>query len=160
MTSLANMVRRSPADLLLAAEAFALLVFFRVCLALVPVRRIIRVLTRGHISANSEDPGAAIRDLTEAASDAVPERSLRIARRVQWAVSAVARHSPLQFVCFPQTLAGYTMLRWRSVPSTMVYGVARSPEGEMIAHTWLTLSDKIVLGGEESPRFTPIERWS
>jgi hypothetical protein len=160
MTLPAKVVRRGPADILLAMEAFTLLIFFRICLALLPVRKIIRVLTRGH--AQPAPPGSAggtIRDPAEIAP-AIPDRSLRIARRVQWAVSAVARHSPVEFVCFPQTLAGYTMLRWRKVPSTMVYGVARSPEGELIAHTWLNLGDRTVLGGEEAPRFTPIERWS
>ena len=148
MTALANIVRRSPADLLLAAEALLLLAFFRICLALVPVRTIIRTITRSPSGANSED------------ATTIPDRSLHIARRVRWAVEAVARNSPVQFVCFPQTLAGYTMLRWRGVPATMVYGVARSPEGDLLAHTWLTLGDRTVLGADAAPGFTPIERWS
>ena len=41
------------------------------------------------------------------------ERGVSAARRVRWAVSAIARHSVVEFVCFPQALAGYTMLRWR-----------------------------------------------
>lgn len=145
MMLVARMVRRSPADLLLAAEAMVLLVFFRFCLALMPVRRIIRAITHGQ----TIDSEAGER---EGAAD--------FARRVRWAVSAIARHSAVEFVCFPQALAGYTMLRWRKVPSTLVYGVARSPEGELHAHTWLTVGDRIVLGGEVAGEFTPIERWS
>jgi len=145
MTLVTRMVRRSPADLLLAAEAILLLVFFRICLALMPVRRIIRAITHGPTS----NSGAATR---EGATD--------FTRRVRWAVSAIARHSAVEFVCFPQALAGYTMLRWRNVPSTLVYGVARSPEGELHAHTWLTVGDRIVLGGEAAAEFTPIERWT
>jgi hypothetical protein len=38
--------------------------------------------------------------------------------------------------------------------------VARSPEGELIAHTWLTLGDRIVLGGEGSGAFSALERWT
>jgi hypothetical protein len=52
------------------------------------------------------------------------------------------------------------MLRWRGVPGTIVYGVARSPEGELTAHTWLTVGERIVLGGEAAGDFTAIERWS
>ena len=149
MTLLAKIARRGPADLLLAAEALLLLAFFRACLALVPVRKIIGMVTRSHVDV--KDDGAA---------GAESEESLVIARRVQWAVSAVVRHSPVEFVCFPQTLAGYTMLRWRGVQSTMVYGVARSPAGELKAHTWLDVGDRNVLGGEGSGGFTPVERWT
>ena len=150
MTSLAKIVRRGPADLLLAAEALLLLAFFRACLALVPVRRIIGVVTRRQVDVK-DNGGAAVPE---------SEASLVIARRVQWAVGAVVRHSPVEFVCFPQTLAGYTMLRRRGVRSTMVYGVARSPAGELKAHTWLDVGDRNVLGGEGSGGFTPVERWT
>ena len=156
MTLLAKIVRRGPADLLLAAEALLLLAFFRACLALVPVRRIIGLVTRNHVTrshADVKDDGAAINETHER------ETTLAIARRVQWAIGAVVRHSPIEFVCFPQTLAGYTMLRWRGVRSTMVYGVARSPAGELKAHTWLDVGDLNVLGGEGSGGFTPVERW-
>ncbi len=147
MTLLSKIARRWPADLLLAAEAFVLLTVFRVCLALMPVRRIIRFITRGHeVAALAESAGG--------------EAAVSIAIRVRWAVEAVSRNSAAKFVCFPQTLAGYTMLRMRGVASTMVYGVARSAEGELIAHTWLTVGDRVVVGGEGSGAFAPLERWS
>jgi Transglutaminase-like superfamily len=149
MTLPSKIVRRGPADLLLAALAFVLLVFFRVCLAVIPVRRIIQAIMP------APDQGG-----TKPADAAASDRDLRLARRVQWAVSAVARHSFVEFVCFPQTLTAYTLLRWRKVNGTMVYGVARSPEGELIAHTWLEVGDKIVTGGEGAANFTPVERWS
>jgi Transglutaminase-like superfamily len=148
MTLLVKIIRRHPSDLLLAAEAFVLLAFFRVCLALLPVRRILYMATRGD---------AATRDATERVD---ARNALCLARRVRWAVSAISRNSAMEFVCFPQTLAGYTMLRWRRVASTLVYGVTRSAEGELIAHTWLTVGDRIVVGGEGSGDFTPVERWS
>jgi Transglutaminase-like superfamily len=151
MTLLAKVVQRRPGDLLLAVEALVLLAIFRVCLALVPVRRIIRAVTHKRTETSN---GA------RAEESAATESALDFARRVRWAVSAIARHSAVEFVCFPQTLAGYTMLRLRRVPSTMVYGVTRSAEGELMAHTWLTVGDKIVLGGEVSDQFTPIERWT
>jgi hypothetical protein len=128
----------------MAAEALVLLAIFRVCLAVVPVRRIIGAIT--HRKAGPETSVAA--------------GAAAAARRVQWAVSAAARHSVMEFVCFPQALAGYTMLRWRGVKSTVVYGVARSPEGELQAHTWLMVGEKTVLGGETAGEFTAVERWS
>lgn len=145
MILLGKIARRGPAEMLLAAEALALLVIFRVCLAVIPVRRIIRAITHGKASAQ----------MSEAA-----ESAAAAARRVQWAVSAVARHSVVEFVCFPQALAGYTLLRRRGVKSTIVYGVARSPEGELLAHTWLMVGSRMVLGGEAAGEFTAVERWS
>jgi hypothetical protein len=162
--------RRSLAEWLLAAEALLLLAFFRVCLVVVPVHRIILTITRGPAvdrtgdEADSDENGAAARE-RGAATDEMREKNTaesaaaEMARRVRWAVSAVARHSPVAFVCFPQTLAGYTMLRRRGVRSTMVYGVARSAAGELTAHTWLVVGDRVVLGSEVAGEFTAVERW-
>lgn len=147
MTSPGDHVRRGPADWLLALEALALLVIFRVCLAVAPVRKIIRMITPNHAA------------ITHDENETVSERDLDVARKVEWAVAAAARHSFVEFVCFPQTLAGYTLLRRRRVPSTMVYGVARSPDGELIAHTWLEVGAKIVTGGDGAANFTPVDRW-
>jgi hypothetical protein len=146
-----RIVRRRPSELLLAAEALLLLVFFRVCLVVVPVHRIILTITRGPAVKDADEETAAKNDAERTAEE--------IARRVRWAVEAIARHSPIAFVCFPQTLAGYTMLRRRGVASTMVYGVARSPVNKLTAHTWLMMGDRVVLGGEGSAQFTPVERW-
>jgi len=147
MTLAAKITRRGPADLLLAMEALVLLAFFRICLAAIPVRRIIKTITP---SQSGERP----------AKVAPSERDLQIARRVEWAVGAAARHSFVEFVCFPQTLAGYTLLRRRNVRGTMVYGLARSPQGELLAHTWLEVGEKIVTGGETGIKFSAVERWS
>ncbi len=147
--------RRGPVEILLAAEALALLVFFRVCLVVVPVYWIIRTITRGP-AVELPDDEAPEQDDAQHAAEAL---TVETARRVRWAVEAVARHLPIAFVCFPQTLAGYTMLRRRGVSSTMVYGVARSPVNKLTAHTWLMVGDKVVLGGEGSAQFTPVERW-
>jgi hypothetical protein len=143
-----KLVRRPAADILLATEAFFLLALFRIGLAVIPVRRIIGTIT--HSKTNSTP-------LPESTPDGL---AIAQALRVRWAVEAATRNSAAKFVCFPQTLAGYTMLRRRHVPGTMVYGVTRSPKGELIAHTWLTVGDRTVLGGEGSEAFTPIEHWT
>jgi hypothetical protein len=143
-----KLARRPPRDILLATEAFFLLAIFRIALAVFPVRRILRAITHSQTTASP---------LPETTPD---ESTLNKTLRVRWAVEAVTRNSAARFVCFPQTLAGYTMLRRRAVPSTMVYGVTRSDLGELIAHTWLTVGDRIVLGGEGSGAFSPVDRWT
>ncbi len=162
MRSLTKYVRRGPAELLLAAEALFLLAFFHVCLLVFPVYRIIRAITRGPAVEHHDEEAEAGESEMRAMNDVertAETQSDEVALRVRWAVEAVARHSPIAFVCFPQTLAGYTMLRRRGVPSTMVYGVARSPANKLTAHTWLMMGDRVVLGGEGSAQFKPVERW-
>lgn len=152
MTLMGKVVRRGPKDWLLVVEALALLAFFRVCLAVVPVRRIIRTMTHG--------PGGVEGERKDLFGGGRSMEDHDVARWVGWGVHAAARHSVVRFVCFPQTLTGYTLLRWRGVKSTIVYGVARSPEGDLQAHTWLMMGDRIVTGGDEAGGFTEVERWS
>jgi len=147
MRLLSKLARRGLADVLLAGEALALLVVFRAALAMMPVRKIIAAVTRGRAD------GSAYAETIETS------QTLLTTRRVQWAVSAAARHSPVEFVCFPQALAGYVMLRRRRVRSTLLYGVARSESGDLLAHTWLTVGNLAVIGGEAAESFTAIERW-
>jgi transglutaminase superfamily protein len=125
----------------MAAEALALLAVFRLGLAVVPVHKIIGAMTRGSVGA------------FETAGE------LAVALRVKWAVEAAVRRSPVRFVCFPQTLAGYAMLRRRGIVSTMVYGVRRSPESKLIAHTLLMLGERAVVGGEGAGEFAEVGRW-
>ena len=134
---------RSVGEWVLASEALLLLAAFRVALALVPARRILQIVAGG------ADP----------MGEAPSEQDRAIVVRVRWAVEAAVRHSAVRFVCFPQTLAGYVMLRRRGVRGTMVYGVARSTTGKLIAHTWLMLGERCVLGGAASEEFTAVERW-
>lgn len=130
--------RRLPmARRLLLLEAFASLVAARVALALLPVRVIFRWL------------GSPLRRArARAQSD--------IAEQVRWAVLTAARYGPGTFVCFPQALAAHAMLRRRGIPSVMHYGVRRSLDQQLRAHTWLEVGERMLLGGEGAPLFVPV----
>lgn len=145
MRWLARVAQRTPADWLLALEALSLLTAFRLALAWFPATTILGRLTQGGKAQGSYS---------------ATSKQMRVAQRVQWAVGAAARHSPIELVCFPQALAGYWMLRRRGVAATLVYGVARSETAELQAHTWLSVGDSILLGGDTAARFTPMERWT
>jgi hypothetical protein len=145
-----KLAHRTVADFCLAAEALLLLTLFRACLTLFPVRHIVGAITANR-SATVNASATAMQEAT----------AIDRALRVRWAIEAVTRNSIARFVCLPQALAGYTMLRLRRIPGTMVFGVARSPAGQLIAHTWLlTLGERIVLGGNGSAAFTPVSRWA
>lgn len=127
----------APADVALLAEAAALLTFFRIALRFFPIQWLTaRMVRRSGVQQLA--PG---------------EESRRVIRRVEWAIGAVVRHAPLTFICFPQSLAAYFMLRRRRVGSKLFYGVARE-EQTLIAHTWIKVGERTVVGGDAEPRFT------
>ena len=126
----------SPADAALLAEAAALLVFFRIALRFFSVQRLTAWMG-GRAAGELPDGG----------------RRRQIIRRVEWAVGVIVRHAPWTFVCFPQSLAAYFMLRRRHVGSKLFYGVTRE-EKVLIAHTWIKVGERTVVGGEPEPRFT------
>lgn len=134
---LGRFFKLAPADLGLLAEAMVLLAFFRVALRLFPVQRLTARM------------GTADSTLTAPQE----ERALRTLRRIEWAIGAVVRHGPFTFVCFPQSLAAYFMLRRRHIHSQLFYGVARE-EKQLKAHTWIKVGDRTVVGGETESLFT------
>jgi hypothetical protein len=128
---------RSPERKLLI-EAFGSLFIARAALALLPIRWIFRWLERP----NRLSPGIQV------TGDA--------AEHVRWSILAAARYGPLQFVCFPQALAAHAMLRRRGIRSVMHYGVRRSIDRRLRAHTWLEVDHRMLLGGESAVLFAPI----
>jgi hypothetical protein len=126
----------------LLLEAFAALLTARCALALLPVRWIFRWL-ESPVRAAPASPGAGADS-----SDSV--------ERIRWAVVTVARYGPLSFVCFPQALAAHAMLRRRGIASIMHYGVRRSADRQLRAHTWLEVDHRMLLGGESALLFAAI----
>ena len=70
----------------------------------------------------------------------------QLARRVSWAVEAVARAAPLGFVCLPQAIAAKWMLRRRRLGSTLYLGLRRGEAAGLTAHAWLRAGDQILTG--------------
>lgn len=118
--------------LALAAEAFAALLAAKLALRLVPARWIFRWLERPLRTQVSREG---------------------VAEEIRWSVLSAARYGPVNFVCFPQALAAHAMLRRRGVPSTLHYGVRRSADRRLRAHTWLEVKGRMLLGGESAPLF-------
>jgi hypothetical protein len=121
----------------LLLEAFATLLAARCSLVLLPVRWIFRWLERPPHNPAAPNSSETVED-------------------IRWAVLTVARYGPLSFVCFPQALAAHAMLRRRGIRSIMHYGVRRSADRQMRAHTWLEVDHHMLLGGESAMLFAPI----
>jgi hypothetical protein len=127
----------TPADIALAVEASCMLTFFRFALNFLPVQRLTAWM------------GTDARALSSLA----PAKALETIRRVEWSIGAVVRHGPLTFVCFPQCLAAYFMLRRRHIASKLFYGVTRDAD-QLKAHTWVKVGDRTVVGGDVESQFT------
>ena len=127
----------TPADIALAVEASCMLTFFRFALNFLPVQRLTAWM------------GTDARAL----SSLSPAKALETIRRVEWSIGAVVRHGPLTFVCFPQCLAAYFMLRRRHIASKLFYGVTRDAD-QLKAHTWVKVGDRTVVGGDVESQFT------
>jgi hypothetical protein len=134
---LARFFRLRASEAALLIEAGSMLTFFCVALKFLPVQR----LTVWMGGAQPTQP--ALEDLQAKAT----------LRRVEWAIGAVVRHAPVNYVCFPQSLTAYFMLRRRSIPSKLFYGVARQQQ-QLKAHTWIKVGDRTVVGGEAESGFT------
>ena len=128
---------RSPADLALAMEAGCMLIFFRIALSFLPVQKLTAWMSKPDTAQVAVSPGMAA----------------EILRRIEWSIEAVVRHAPLTFVCFPQCLAAYFMLRRRHIASKLFYGVTRDAD-HLKAHTWVKVGDRTVVGGDVESRFT------
>ncbi len=129
----------------LLAEAALFLLGARIDLRVRPVRAVLR---------RSETSPVHL-----ARPRSVSENSVTV-ERVRDAVLTVSRHAPMRFVCFPQALAAHAMLRRRGIPSRLHYGVRRSADGQLRAHTWLEAGGRTILGGEASALFSWIQAWS
>lgn len=77
----------------------------------------------------------------------------RVANQCRWAVRSWAARVPWRAVCFQKGLALHLMLRRRGIPSILHYGVAQSEDEGLRAHVWVSVGERIVIGGEEAPNF-------
>jgi hypothetical protein len=132
-----RIVRTRPVDLALALEAGFMLTFFRIALSFLPMEKLTAWMSRAHLA----EPSLSER------------RQAQLMRRIEWSIDAVVRHAPLKFVCFPQCLAAYFMLRRRRIASKLFYGVTRDDD-QLKAHTWVKVGDRTIAGGDVESRFT------
>lgn len=78
--------------------------------------------------------------------------------RIAWAVMTASRRLPLASTCLTQALAARVMLARRALPAQIVIGVARAPEGNLEAHAWLEYGGRVLVGGPDVSRFTPLTK--
>ena len=137
---LARIRSLSSADRLLLAEAVAMLALASSLVALAPFRRVAALA--GH--PEHTVPGSA--------------EQARLIRTVSWAVRAAARRVPWRAKCIEQGFAAHWMLRRRSVPTVLHYGVARRDDG-LVAHVWVRSGKADVIGCENLADFAEVAQF-
>jgi len=111
----------------------------RITLLVVPFRKLAARLSRGqNAAASAPDP--------------------ELLERIGYAVGAAAGNVPWRSDCFPQSIAGWMLLKHYGHSSTIHLGVKRVGDGELEGHAWLTCGDVVVTGGEGLDRFVETHR--
>ena len=83
-----------------------------------------------------------------------PELLARIGRSIQ----AAAGNVPWRSDCFPQSIAGWMLLKHHGFKGTIHLGVERSGNEEVTGHAWLTCAGTVITGGEGLDRYAEIHR--
>jgi hypothetical protein len=71
-------------------------------------------------------------------------------------VQTVSRHMPGEKTCLVQALATQVLLVRRGHPAILHIGVLKTDEGTFQAHAWVECEGKVVVGGYELERYTPL----
>jgi hypothetical protein len=79
-------------------------------------------------------------------------------RRIGYAVGAAAANVPWRSDCFPQSIAGWMLLKHYGYGSTIHLGVERVGDSDLAGHAWLTCGDVVVTGGEDLDRYVETHR--
>jgi hypothetical protein len=138
MTRLGNFLRLPPADRRLLATATLLQAAIRLGLTLLPYRRL-----RGLV-----DHLARVSPRRHLAPPASPER-------IAWAVTRASRSVP-GATCLTQALAAKVLLERCGHPARVRVGIDRAAGAPLLAHAWVECEGRIVLGGADLARYTPL----
>lgn len=75
--------------------------------------------------------------------------------RIAWAIGAVSRVVP-RATCLTQAVAGKLLLRHYGFESRLCLGVSKTSAGGFVAHAWIELESRILIGGAQSAAFSPL----
>ena len=79
------------------------------------------------------------------------------AKEIVWAVEAAARRLPWRTMCIEKGLVVQRMLRSGGVDAILHYGARHHDETRKLeAHVWVTVGDRVVIGGEETAGFAEV----
>jgi hypothetical protein len=138
MKRLGKFLRLPSGDRRLLVTATVLLAAIRLGLALLPYRKL-----RGLV-----DRLARVSPRHYLAPPALPDR-------IAWAVTRASRAVP-GATCLTQALAASVLLERRGHPARVRVGIGRAEGAALFAHAWVESEGRVVLGGTDLARYTPL----
>jgi hypothetical protein len=139
MRRLRNFLRLPSAERRLLVRAALLLGTVRLGLWLLPFQTLRHLLTRlSSSSIRSHDP----------------ERPSK--ESVVWAVETAGRRITPAATCLTLALTAQVLLLRRGYPAILHIGAVKVDGEQFLAHAWLESQGKIVIGGYELERYTPL----
>lgn len=91
----------------------------------------------------------------------LPFQTLR--RLLAWAAEILPANlgsdqpsTPWAKTCLTQALAAQVLLERRGYPAQLHIGAVRGEQGQFQAHAWVESGGRIVIGGQERARYTPL----
>jgi len=75
--------------------------------------------------------------------------------RIAWAVMQTSRSVP-GATCLTQALSAQVLLERRGHPARVRVGIGRTEGARLLAHAWVESEGRIVLGGTDVTRYTPL----
>jgi hypothetical protein len=84
--------------------------------------------------------------------------SIKTVQQIAEVVNGVSVRTPWASTCLVKVLAAHKMLLKKNIPHILHFGLQKITPGQMKAHAWLSVSNKIIIGGEESHTYKEISR--
>jgi Transglutaminase-like superfamily len=75
-------------------------------------------------------------------------RDQRWAGLITRQVDRAAARTPWRSECYPQAVAARLELIAARVPHTVFFGLRRDENRELVAHAWVQIGDRVVIGGD------------
>jgi hypothetical protein len=75
---------------------------------------------------------------------------------VVWAVETAGRYLAPAATCLTLALTAQVLLLRRGYPALLHIGAVKSDGGQFLAHAWVESGGKVVIGGYELERYTPL----
>jgi hypothetical protein len=138
MKALFGLSRLSKPELKLLPETVLHLFVFRIKVSFLP--------SKNYLPKNTRQTGFL--------SEEKKNQSNSVAR----IINGLSVRVPWPATCLVKVLAANKMLLKRGIPHTIHFGVKKSAAGEMEAHAWLSVNNRVVIGGENLLDFKEINR--
>ena len=105
-----------------------------------------KILARNLAASNN----VALHTATPASARLQPAHTSDLAETIAFVIPRVAARMPWRADCLIQAIAAQHWLAQKGIATRIVVGVDREGEGQLLAHAWLKLGERVITGGSNS----------